>query len=47
MNPRHIPRESAPSIPMVLVTLLVGVAVCFGSVLAAIRVVDWWWGSGL
>jgi hypothetical protein len=44
MNPPHLPRDPPPSIALVLVTLLVGVAVCFGSVLVAIRVVDWWRG---
>ena len=44
MNPPHIPRESAPSIALVLVTLLVAVGVCLGSVLVAERVVEWWRG---
>ena len=47
MNPRHIPRESPPSIPLVLITLMVMVGASFGAVLVAIRVVDWWRGRGL
>jgi hypothetical protein len=42
VNPPHLPRESAPSIALVLVTLFVAVAVCFGTVLVGIRVVEWW-----
>ncbi len=41
MNPPHLPPESPPSIALVLVVLMGIVAVCFGSVLMGIRLVQW------
>lgn len=37
MKPPHIPRESPPSIPLVVLTLMVAIAVVFGSALILIR----------
>ncbi len=45
MNPPHIPRDPPPSIAMVLITLLIAVGACLGTVLLGIRVVEWWRGQ--
>lgn len=41
MNPPRQPRDSAPSIITVILTLMVAVAVCFGSVLVMERMARW------
>jgi hypothetical protein len=47
MSAPRVPREPAPSVAVVLLTLIVALAACFGTLVVGIRVVDWWRGSGL